>query len=76
MVGPDHGPDHSRQAVVLSVCDRWSGLVAALVVGVGGWAEGMERTYAPTPGAPGCRASAGAECCGGYRARVASGARR
>lgn len=35
MVGPGHGPDHSCQAVVLPVCDRWSGLVAARVVGVG-----------------------------------------
>lgn len=34
MVGLDHGPDHSSQAAVLPDRDRWSGLVAALVVGV------------------------------------------
>ncbi len=32
---PDHEPDHSSQAAVLPDRDQWSGLVAALVVGVG-----------------------------------------
>ncbi|MEU9286418.1 hypothetical protein AB0D57_17280 [Streptomyces sp. NPDC048275] len=36
VVGPDHAPDHGSPARMLPERDRWSGVVAAAVVGVDG----------------------------------------